>query len=177
MLEPVLAQAGAGFLFGASMQGETVFFPYGSTRDDAPAASAEERWHPGAAEVQDGSGATGTETYFLDRAAGHWLLKSRLLDGPERLLARVGEQRLPAEPAGAAVELLTDLWTLRNPTRLRFIRALQAGALGDLRWRRIAAALATAPPLERVLRAEGHAVRTSPGPIGTTEHVLLLRQG
>jgi hypothetical protein len=158
------------------MKGETAFFPYGSTRDDVPAASAEQ-WHPGAAEVLDGTGTTGTETYFLDRAAGHWLLKSRLFDGPERLLARVSEKRLPAEPAAVAVELLTDLWTLRNPTRLRFIRALQAGALGDLRWRRIAAALATSPPLERVLRAEGHAVRTGAGPIGTTEHVLLLRQG
>lgn len=155
---------------------QAAFYPYGTRRDDAAAAEPTGRCHAGAAQVEDGQGRVGLETYFLERAGPDWVLSSRLFDAPALLLARVSATRLPADPLDAAAELLADLWTLRQPGRLRLLRPLrEAGALGPARWRRIATRLPQRPPLENALRAEGHAVRTAPGPIGTTEHILLLR--
>jgi hypothetical protein len=148
------------------------FYPYGLPH--APAGA--EPFHPGAAQVVAGDGVEGIESYRLERGPGHWLLYGQSLDAPWRLLARVHASRLPQEPADAAAELLTDLWSLRQPARLRFVRALESGALGRLRWRRIEAAIAKPAPLEQLLRAEGHEVRERRGPVGTTEHVLLLKR-
>lgn len=147
------------------------FHPYGLERP-APEALL----HPGAAEVVAGDGRQGIEAYALSRDADHWQLHSQLFGEPWRLLARAHRARLPAEPIDAAAELLTDLWALRHAGRLRFVRALESGALGRLRWRRIEAAIARPAPLEQLLRAEGHDVRQQPGPVGTTEHVLLLKR-
>lgn len=158
------------------MASDAAFYPYGSGRDEGPPDPVDERFHPGAAEVEDAQGRTGIETYLLERTGGDWVLRSQLLDAPPRLIARVSRARLPADPLDAAVELLVDLWTLRQPGRLRFVRGLQAGQLGAPRWRRIVARLPVRPALEDALRGEGHAVRTRAGPIGTTEHVLLLRR-
>lgn len=155
---------------------QAAFYPYGSARDEGPPAAAAARHHPGTAEVQDAAGRIGLETYVLERTGEHWLLKSRLFDAPERLLARVSGKRLPAGPLDTAAELLVDLWTLRQPGRLRFIRGLHAGELGPLRWRRVLARIPLQTPLEHRLRAEGHTVLTGPGPIGTTEHILPLRR-
>jgi hypothetical protein len=149
------------------------FYPYGL---DHAAPAAGEPFHPGAAEVIAGDGARGTEAYRLEREGSHWRLYGQAFDAPWRLLARVHAARLPAEPLDAAAELLTDLWALRQPARLRFVRGLESGALGRLRWRRIEAAIAKPAPLEQLLRAEGHDVREQRGPVGTTEHVLLLKR-
>jgi len=151
------------------------FYPYGLEPTPAP-AGAGEPFHPGAAEIAVGDGARGLESYRLERQGTHWLLYGQAFDAPWRLLARVHATRLPAEPADAAAELLVDLWSLRQPARLRFIRALESGALGRLRWRQVEAAIARPAPLEQLLRAEGHEVREQRGPVGTTEHVLLLRR-
>ena len=153
---------------------QAAFYPYGARRDEADPPPAE-RFHPGAAQVEDGHGHSGLETYFLDRAGSEWRLRSQLFNAPPLLLARVDAARLPDDPLDAAADLLVDLWALRHPGRLRFVRALEAGQLGALRWRRVAARVA-APPLEHLLRTEGHALTTRPGPIGTTEHILLLRR-
>lgn len=158
-----------------SHRAHAVFYPYGSARGDAPPGAAAGP-HPGAAEVRDAQGRVGVETYRLERTGGHWLLRSQLFDAPAQLLARVSRERLPVDPLDAAAELLIDLWSLRHAGRLRFIRSLHAGQLGPLRWRRIAARMPGPPALEQALRAEGHAVRTRSGPIGTTEHILLLRR-
>jgi hypothetical protein len=149
------------------------FYPYGL--EHAPDA-ASEPFHPGAAEIIAGDGARGIESYRLERATGHWLLYGQAFDAPWRLLARVHPARLPQEPADVAAELLIDLWALRQPARLRFVRGLESGALGRLRWRRVEAAVARPAPLEQLLRAEGLEVRAQRGPVGTTEHVLLLRR-
>ena len=151
------------------------FFPsgLGSLRPPDPAAGA--RLHPGAAEVVAGDGRRGVEVYALEREAQHWQLYSALFDESWRLLARVPEEKLPAEPMDAATELLGDLWSLRHAGRLRFVRSLEVGALGPLRWRRIEDRVPQAP-LEQALRAEGFDVREVRGPVGTTEHVLLLRR-
>ena len=149
------------------------FYPYG-LEQAAPAAG--EPFHPGAAEFVAGDGARGIEAYRLAREGDQWHLSGQALDAPWRLLARVHASRLPPEPADAAAELLTDLWSLRQPARLRFVRGLESGALGRLRWRRIEAAIARPAPLEQLLRAEGHEVRERRGPVGTTEHVLLLKR-
>jgi hypothetical protein len=148
------------------------FYPYGL--EHAPAGA--EPFHPGAARIVAGDGGEEIESYRLERGPEHWLLYGQSLDAPWRLLARVHASRLPAEPADAAAELLTDLWSLRQPSRLRFVRGLESGALGRLRWRRIEAAIAKPAPLEQLLRAEGHEVRERRGPVGTTEHVLLLKR-
>jgi hypothetical protein len=148
------------------------FFPYGLDRAARPAPT---RLHPGAAEVAAADGRRGVEIYALEREAGHWQLYSALFDESWRLLARVPEARLPADPMEAATELLGDLWTLRHGPRLRFVRSLEVGALGRLRWDRIQARLPLAP-LEHALRDEGFEVREVRGPVGTTEHVLLLRR-
>lgn len=151
------------------------FYPYGL--ELAPAVvGAAEPFHPGAAEIVTGDGTTGIESYRVARDGAHWLLHGQALDARWRLLARVHAARLPAEVADAASELLIDLWSLRQPARLRFVRGLESGALGRLRWRRIAAAIARPAPLEQLLRAEGHEVREQRGPVGTTEHVLLLKR-
>ena len=155
---------------------QAAFYPYGSIRDEAAADPAAERFHPGAAHVADGQGRSGLETYLLDRAGPYCLLRSQLFDAPPALLARVSAARLPPDPLDAAVELLVDLWTLRNPGRLRFLRGLEAGQLGALRWRRIVDRLPRQRPLEHALRDEGHPVKSGPGPIGTTEHILRLRR-
>lgn len=152
------------------------FFPYGLERPADPAgAAAALRVHPGAAEVIAGDGRRGVEVYALERDAGHWRLYSALFDESWRLLARVAEARLPAEPMDAASELLVDLWSLRHAGRLRFVRGLEVGALGPVRWRDIETRIPRPAPLEQALRAEGFEVRAVPGPVGTTEHVLLLR--
>lgn len=152
--------------------GGAAFFPYGQ---DRPARPTPARLHPGAAEVMAGDGRRGVEVYALEREAGHWQLFSALFDEAWRLLARVPETRLPAEPADAAAELIGDLWSLRHGGRLRFVRGLEVGALGRLRWDRIHERIPHAS-LEQALRDEGHEVRAVPGPVGTTEHVLLLRR-
>jgi hypothetical protein len=157
---------------GTGAVGGAAFFPYGLDRAARPAAT---RLHPGAAEVAARDGRRGVEIYALERAAGHWHLYSALFDESWRLLARVPEARLPAEPMEAATELLGDLWSLRHGGRLRFVRSLEVGALGRLRWDRIEARVPPAP-LELALRDEGFDVRAVPGPVGTTEHVLLLRR-
>jgi hypothetical protein len=149
------------------------FFPYGLDRGAAPAPG---HLHPGAAEVVGGDGQRGIEVYALERAAEHWQLYSKAFDQPWRLLARVHHARLAAEPMDAAAELLIDLWSLRQTGRLSFARRLESGELGRLRWRRIEARIPKTAPLEQALRAEGHQVRAVPGPVGTTEHVLLLRR-
>ena len=151
------------------------FYPYGLEPPPATADAAEP-FHPGAAENVAGNGVHGIESYRLARDGAHWLLHGQALDAPWRLLARAHAARLPAEPADAAAELLIDLWSLRQPARLRFVRGLESGALGHLRWQRIAAAIARPAPLEQLLRAEGHDVRAQRGPVGTTEHVLLLKR-
>jgi hypothetical protein len=162
---------------------QATFYPYGSARDDvapddaAPDSVARKaRSYVGAVEIEDADGRAGLETYFLERHGEHWVLRSQLPEAAPRLLARVSAARLPAEPLDAATELLIDLWTLRQPGRLRFLRALDAGELGPLRWRRVLAGIPQRPPLEHALRSEGLAVTTAPGPIGTTEHILLLRR-
>jgi hypothetical protein len=151
------------------------FFPWGLDQP-AETAAATARLLPGGAEIVAGDGRRGTEVYALERAAEHWQLRGQAFDGPWRLLARAHHAGLAAEPMDAAAELLIDLWALRHPGRLRFVRGLELGALGRLRWRRIEAAIAQPAPLEQLLRAEGHQVRDVRGPVGTTEHVLLLRQ-
>ncbi|MGQ0585786.1 MAG: hypothetical protein ACT4PK_01090 [Gammaproteobacteria bacterium] len=151
------------------------FYPYGQEQA-VPSPQAAARLHPGAAEVVDGDGRRGIEVYRLERTAEHWRLSSNAFDESWRLLARVHHTRLPAEPVEAATELLVDLWTLRQSDRLRFVRGLEVGALGKLRWQRIEEELARPAPLEDALRAEGLEVRTVPGPVGTTEHVLLFRR-
>lgn len=156
--------------------GGAAFFPYGLERPAEPAGPAALRVHPGAAEVVAGDGRRGVEVYALERGAGHWQLYSALFDESWRLLARVPEEKLPAEPMDAASELLVDLWSLRHAGRLRFVRGLEVGALGRLRWDRIQTRIPQAP-LEQALRDEGHEVREVPGPVGTREHVLLLRRG
>lgn len=150
------------------------FYPYGL--EHPAAAGAAEPFHPGAAEFVAGDGTRGIEAYRLVRDGAHWQLAGQALDAPWRLLARAHASRLPAEPADAAAELLVDLWSLRQPARLRFVRGLESGALGRLRWRRVEAAIARPAPLEQRLRAEGHDVREQRGPVGTTEHVLLLKR-
>ena len=150
------------------------FYPYGL--EQAAPAAGDEPFHPGAAEFIAGDGSRGIEAYRLTREGDHWRLCGQALEGPWRLLARAHASRLPAEPADAAAELLIDLWSLRQPARLRFVRGLESGALGRLRWRRIEAAIARPAPLEQRLRAEGHDVRERRGPVGTTEHVLLLKR-
>lgn len=157
-------------------QAQAAFYPYGASHGDGPPDRAVERFHPGAAQVEDGQGRTGVETYFLERSGTHWLLRAQLFGAPPVLLARVSAARLPPDPLDAAVDLLIDLWTLRLPGRLRFVRGLQTGQLGTLRWRRIASRLPRQRPLEHALRDEGLAVETQAGPIGTTEHILLLRR-
>ena len=152
------------------------FHPYGQDGVAQPLdAAAPRRLLPGAAEVVAGDGRRGLELYALELDANHWQLYSQAFDEPWRLLARVGQDRVPAEPLDAAGELLTDLWSLRHPGRLRFVRGLELGELGHLRWQRIEAAIAQPELLEQLLRAEGHQVRDQRGPVGTTEHVLLLR--
>jgi len=152
--------------------GGAAFFPYGLERE----SEAPDGVHPGAAEVVAGDGRRGIEVYALERTAAHWQLHSQAFDGPWRLLARVPHARLPAEPMDAATELLIDLWSLRQTARLAFVRSLEVGALGRLRWRRIETLIPKTAPLEQALRAEGHEVREVRGPVGTTEHVLLLRR-
>jgi len=152
------------------------FHPYGQDGVAQPLdAAAPRRLLPGAAEIVAGDGRRGIEVYALEFDAGHWQLYSQAFDEPWRLLARVEPARLPAEPLDAAGELLADLWSLRHPGRLGFVRGLEFGELGRLRWQRIEAAIAQPAPLEQLLRAEGHKVREVRGPVGTTEHVLLLR--
>jgi hypothetical protein len=151
----------------------TAFFPYGQEHAAEPAAIL---LHPGAAEVVAGDGRRGIEAYALERTAEHWQLYSQAFDQPWRLLARVPHARLPAEPMDAATELLIDLWSLRQTARLAFVRSLEVGALGRLRWRRIETRIPRTAPLEQALRDEGHEVREVRGPVGTTEHVLLLRR-
>lgn len=158
------------------MHRNATFYPYGSPRNEAPADAVADRFHAGTAEVQDAGGRTGRETYILERTGHGWLLRSQLFDAPPRLLARVSVERLPAHPLDAAAELLIDVWTLRQPGRLRLVRGLHAGELGPRRWRRVLAQIPHRPSLEHALRSEGLAVRTEPGPIGTTEHILLLRR-
>jgi hypothetical protein len=151
----------------------TAFFPYGQEHGPEPAAVL---LHPGAAEVAAGDGRRGIEVYALERTAEHWQLYSQVFDQPWRLLARVSHARLPAEPLEVATELLIDLWSLRQTARLAFVRSLEVGALGRLRWRRIETLIPKTAPLEQALRDEGHEVREVRGPVGTTEHVLLLRR-
>ena len=156
------------------------FFPYGHEGATRPPPEAEAaRLLPGAAEVVTGDGRRGVEVYALEHDAGHWRLYSQAFDEPWRLLARAPRARLPAEPMDAATELLVDLWSLRHAGRLRFVRSLEVGALGRLRWRDIETRIPRPEPpesLERALRAEGHEVREVRGPVGTTEHLLLLRR-
>jgi hypothetical protein len=149
------------------------FFPYGLEREPLPDEAA--RLLPGAAEVISGDGRRGVEVYALARDAGHWQLYSQAFDAPWRLLARAPRARLPEEPMDAATELLVDLWSLRHAGRLRFVRGLELGALGRLRWRDIETRIPQPEPLESALRAEGHEVRETRGPVGTTEHLLVLR--
>lgn len=149
------------------------FFPYG--HEHGPEAAAV-LLHPGAAEVTTGDGRHGIEAYAIERNGEHWQLYSQTFDEPWRLLARVPRTQLPAEPMDAAAELLTDLWSLRQTARLAFVRGLEVGALGRLRWRRIETRIPKTAPLEQTLRSEGHEVREVRGPVGTTEHVLLLRR-
>ena len=151
-------------------------YPYGQDGVAQPLdAAAPRRLLPGAAEVVAGDGRRGLELYALGLDAGQWQLFSQAFDEPWRLLARAAQARLPAEPLEAATELLTDLWSLRHAGRLRFVRGLEFGELGRLRWQRISDVIAQPAPLEQLLRAEGHQVREVRGPVGTTEHVLLLR--
>jgi hypothetical protein len=153
--------------------GDAAFFPYGLARDSVPDDAA--RLLPGAAEVIAGDGRRGVEVYALERDAEHWQLYSQAFDEPWRLLARAHRARLPAEPMDAATELLVDLWSLRHAGRLRFVRGLEVGALGRLRWRDIETRIPQ-EPLEQALRAEGYEVRETRGPVGTTEHLLVLRR-
>ena len=150
------------------------FYPYGQD-GGAPPPSAQ-RVLLGAAEVAAGDGRRGIEVYSLERAAEDWLLHSQAFDEPWRLLGRVHHSKVPAGATDAAAELLGDLWTLRHAGRLRFVRSLELGALGGPRWRVIEARIPQPEPLEQALRAEGHEVREVRGPVGTTEHVLLLRR-
>jgi hypothetical protein len=153
------------------------FHPYGQDGLAQPLdEAAPVRLLPGAAEVVAGDSRRGIEVYAFEREAGHWRLFSQAFDEPWRLLARIHEDRLPAEPLDAAADVLTDLWSLRHAGRLRFVRGLEFGALGRLHWQRIEAAATPPAPLEQALRAEGFEVRAIPGPVGTTEHVLLLRR-
>ena len=151
------------------------FFPYGAERDIAPPVP-DALAHAGAAEVTTADGRQGIEAYALERSGDHWQLWSQAFDEPWRLLARVPRAQLPDEPMDAATELLVDLWSLRQTARLAFVRSLEVGALGRLRWRRIETLIPKTAPLEQALRAEGHEVREVRGPVGTTEHVLLLRR-
>jgi hypothetical protein len=152
------------------------FYPYGQDGGPAPpAAPAAPRLPLGAAEVAAGDGRHGIEVYALERAAEDWLLHAQAFDQPWRLLGRVHHSRLPAEAAEAATELLGDLWTLRHAGRLRFVRSLDLGALGAPRWQRIEARVPRAP-LEHALRDEGFEVREVRGPVGTTEHMVVLRR-
>ena len=152
------------------------FYPYGHERaPELPDPAATERLHPGAAEVLAADGRRGIEVYALERDTEHWQLHAQAFDEPWRLVARARRAALPAEPLDAVAELLADLWSLRHAGRLRFVRGLEFGELGRLRWQRIEAAIEQPAPLEQLLRAEGHQVREVSGPVGTTEHVLLLR--
>jgi len=150
------------------------FYPYGQDGGAAPPTA--QRVLLGAAEVAAGDGQRGIEVYALERAAEHWLLHSQAFEAPWRLLGRVHHSRLPAEAGEAAAELLGELWSLRHAGRLRFVRSLEFGTLGGPRWRRIEARIPQPALLEQALRAEGHEVREVRGPVGTTEHVLLLRR-
>ena len=150
------------------------FYPYGQDGGSAPPAAT--RLPLGAAEIAAGDGRHGIEVYALERAAEDWLLHAQAFDEPWRLLGRVHHSRLPAEAAEAATELLGDLWTLRYAGRLRFVRSLDLGTLGAPRWQRIEARIPKVESLEETLRSEGHQVREVRGPVGTTEHVLLLRR-
>jgi hypothetical protein len=177
VLEPVLAQAGTGFVFVLPRKTMKTFYPYGHERaPELPEPAATERLHPGGAEVGGPDGRRGVEVYALERDADHWQLYAQAFDEPWRLVARALCAGLPEDPLDAVTELLVDLWSLRQAGRLRLVRGLEFGQLGRLRWRRIEAALLQPAPLEQALRAEGHEVRDVRGPVGTTEHVLLLRR-
>lgn len=152
------------------------FFPYGLNRDLRPPDADSVRPHPGAAEIVAADGRRGIEVYALEREGEHWQLHSQMFDEPWRLLARVHQARLPAEPMDAAAELLGDLWSLRRTGRLRFVRSLEVGSLGAPRWRRIEARIPQTAPLEQALRSEGFEVRDVPGPVGTTEHMIVFRR-
>jgi hypothetical protein len=152
------------------------FYPYGLEQAAAPGVAAPVRLHPGAAEVLAGDGRRGIEVYRIERTAEHWRLSSNAFDESWRLLAQVHHLQLPPEPIEAATELLVDLWTLRQSDRLRFVRSLEVGALGQLRWRRIEDEVARPAPLEQTLRAEGHDVHEIRGPVGTVEHVLRFKR-
>lgn len=151
------------------------FYPYGFEREPGSTVAdiIDLRLDLGVAEIVDAARGRGTETYTLERTPQHWQLRSRVFDGPPRLLARVRHDRLPEDAAGAGAALLMALWSLRYTARLCYVRSVQPGALGEARWKRIARAAA---PLEQRLREEGHDVQNLDGPIRTREHLVLLKQ-
>ena len=148
------------------------FYPYGQDSGATPPTAHHVLL--GAAEVAAGD-RRGIEVYSLDRSAEDWLLLAQAFDEPWRLLGRVHHSRLPPASGDAGAELIGDLWSLRHAGRLRFVRSLELGTLGVARWQQIEERMAR-PALEQALRAEGHEVREVPGPVGTTEHLLLLRR-
>lgn len=148
------------------------FYPYGSGPEEPAADAAGPPLDLGVAAVVDRERGDGLEHYALSRVGDDWLLHSRLFAGPPRLVARARAGRLPPEPAQAAVALLLELWALRQPSRLCFAGPAAFGEIGSARWQDIDARLR--PALEDQLRAEGHQVRSIPGPMGTQEHLLVF---
>ena len=147
-------------------------FPYGARPGIDLAYSSADRWTLGTACVRE-TGQLRREAYVLEKAGPYWQLLSRLDAGDCCLLGRVPASQLPASTPQAGAAILCMLWEHRQPARMQWLEWLGGGLLGDdplpIRTKRTSCYLA------RRLRAEGHTVLQVRGPMGTDEHLLVLK--